>query len=90
MHDQSVIWLFPNISFVILFFVFQKFEIKSGFPFLLTHSVLLLYIINNQITNCVIIIIIIIIMFYYYYHYYLFMYLFIILIDLHLWLSTIN
>ena len=46
MHDQCVIYekgiivlSFPDISFVILIFVFERFEIKSGFPFFLTHTV---------------------------------------------------
>ena len=44
MRDQCVIYervvlSFPVISFVILIFVFQRFEIKSGFPFFWTHTV---------------------------------------------------
>ena len=48
MHDQCVIkkferriivLSFPDISFVILRFVFQRFEIKSGFPFFIIHTV---------------------------------------------------
>ena len=32
-YERGIIVLsFPDISFVILLFVFQKFEIKSGFP----------------------------------------------------------
>ena len=39
-HERWIILLsFPDISFVILPFVFQRFEIKSGFPFFFTHTV---------------------------------------------------
>ena len=33
-YERGIIVLsFPDISFVVLIFVFQRFEIKSGFPF---------------------------------------------------------
>ena len=38
-YERGIIVLsFPDISFVILLFIFQRFEIKSGFPFFLTHT----------------------------------------------------
>ena len=39
-YERVIIVLsFPDISFVILLFVFQRFEIKSGFPFFNSHCI---------------------------------------------------
>ena len=39
-YERDIIVLsFPVISFVILIFVFQRFEIKSGFPFFDSHCI---------------------------------------------------
>ena len=38
-YERGIVLLsFPDISFVILLYVFQRFEIKPGFPFF-THTV---------------------------------------------------
>ena len=51
-HERGIIVLsFPDISFVILLFVFQRFEIKYGFPFFFNSpctSFITFYRISNQ------------------------------------------
>ena len=48
-YERGIIVLsFPDISFVILPSIFQKFEIKSGFPFFITHTVYTLNLISIE------------------------------------------
>ena len=52
-YERRIIVLsFPDISFVILLFIFQRFEIKSGCPFFNSHCILIFQnIVINEFRN---------------------------------------